>query len=179
MKTSRFNSLSLLTIALFALLIFGGYTIIKDHPSLDLEQNAEAWDEIAYPMFTSDTDMEVKAIFNLCGNKKFSKALNAIRNLDSKHLNDPRLQFTEGVCLLQLENFESAQEKFEDILHNQYPLMENQAMWYLAVTKIKLNKIDQAQKYLEILAGQPNAEFHVQALDLLKELGLNPEAELL
>ena len=179
MNSNRPKGYLLVFLAVAAILLLGGYTMIKDKAPYYFANQTVDIAEVAYPMFTSDSNDEVKTIFQLCSNSKFGKALSAIESLDLVKQSDPRLQFTAGICLMQLEKFDQAKRKFEHVVEGQFPLVTEQAMWYLALTNVKTDQIGKAQKYLKILAGQPNAEFHVHALQLLKELGFDQGTELL
>ncbi len=160
------NTKSLYLIAAAAILLFGGYTIITEQN----ENTAAELDRLAYPMFTSNADASIKEVYTLCQKEKFEQAIDLINTSTEQESYDPRLQFAKAFCLLKMEDLENAKSLFNELIQDGFPLIQDQSMWYLAVTNIKMEKMKEAEGYLQILAGQPNADFHIEAVNLLQQL---------
>ena len=167
---------SLYLVAFAAILLFGGYTFIAEQNG---HTNNRELDQLAYPMFTSSSDSEIKEVFTLCQKKRFDQAIDRIETVERQIANDPRLVFAKAFCLLKLEEFESADHLFNQVIEDGFPLIQDQTMWYLAVTNLKMKKMEEAQGYLQILAGQPNADFHLEAIDLLEQINVTPNEDLM
>ena len=170
------KSKSLYLVAFAAILLFGGYTFITEQNG---HTNTDELDRLAYPMFTSNSDSEIKEVFTLCQKKRFDQAIDRINAFSSQSAEDPRLVFAKAFCLLKLEEFEGANDLFNRVIEDGFPLIQDQTMWYLAVTNLKMKKMEEAQGYLQILAGQPNADFHLEAVNLLEQIGVAPDHDLM
>lgn len=161
-----------------ALIIFLGFTQITDSSdSTSRGGKISEMDKFAYPMFSSESDQEVKEVFSLCSKEKFDAA---IQMIDAKeHADDPRFRFAKAFCYLKMEELEKAELLFSNLLEEGFPFIQDQSIWYLAVTNLKMNNVKKAQNYLEILAGQPTSDFHMEALNLLEQLASVSIAELM
>lgn len=178
MKILKYQGLQVIMFAVFAFLILGGYTIIRDqHTNIDALFNEV--DHFDYPMFAQASDDTSREVFQLCRKKKFTQAYKLIESFHPQAEIDPRLLFAKGICLLQLDRYSQAEAIFQELLAENYPLIQDHTMWYLALINLKTSRLDEAQNYLYILAGQPNADYHMQACDLLKELGFSPQIVLM
>ena len=175
MRSFKSRSWHLLAIAILTLTVLGGYTFIQDQSaeSAGLTKAANL-EQSAYPMFTSNVNADVKSVFALCQKKKYTQALALIEGLDESTQLDPRFTFAKGLCFLNLDYFQQASQVFTQLIEEGHPFIEDQTMWYLAITNIKLEKVEEAQSFLEILAGEPTSDFHIQAVNLLKELEDKP-----
>ena len=174
MRSFKSKSWQVFAIAILTLMVLGGYTIIQDqNNTVTTIRTATDLQQVHYPMFTSTSDNSVKQVFNLCQKKKFNEALDMINVANSDIQNDPRYLFAKGVCLLNLDQLNDAQEIFSDLVDAGYPFIQDQTMWYLAVTSLKLEQLDKAQSVLEILAGEPTSDFHIEAVNLLKQIDAN------
>ncbi len=79
------------------------------------------------------------------------------------------LQLALGNAYLAAEKTQQAISVFTAIIDRNDPLFSDQANWYLALAHLKLNQLTQSKNYPQILANNPEADFHQKALQLLEK----------
>ena len=129
-------------------------------------------DQFSSDIFTSLGSPTIDKAYKFCQKRKFAKAQQLLSDAGTSIQNQPTAQFIQAICYLQKEELKKAEQLLQELKQNGYPFVQDQVNWCLAVLNLKQNKINDAQPYLEILAGQPNADHHVEACTLIKELGL-------
>ena len=81
-----------------------------------------------------------------------------------------QLILAAGIAYLEMGAYEQAIEKFNVLIDNNDKFLKDQAVWYLAMTMLKCKKVGEAKRYLEILAGDKNADKHRDATVVLENL---------
>ena len=112
---------------------------------------------------------DVKDFATAYSNQSYAEA---IRSIDKLLLEDdlPKWRMYKVVCLMQLNNLESAATELNQIIASGDIIYRDQAIWYQALIALKQNEIEQAKSKLSILSADPEADYHNEAIQLLKEL---------
>lgn len=94
----------------------------------------------------------------------------AIRSLDqARQRFDLTASFYIGMCYLELNEFEFAESQFRIVIKQQGELIQ-EAQWYLALTLLAENHIDDCKEQLQAIVDQENHYYTSRAKKLLKDL---------
>ncbi|OFY90722.1 MAG: hypothetical protein A3K10_14835 [Bacteroidetes bacterium RIFCSPLOWO2_12_FULL_31_6] len=102
-------------------------------------------------------------------NKKYSDAIDQFNIILSKHPSEVNGWFYGGLSDYNLQRYEKAEGKFNQVLTNKNTEFNEEATWYKALSLIELKQTDKAKKILkEIIAT--NGFYKAKAEDKLKGL---------
>lgn len=130
-------------------------------------------DQFSINLQNSFDNSIIEEVYRLCQKQKFGRAKHMIDIAGVDLKEKPEIRFLNAICLFNNKNLAEAETEFIALQEGGHPFMQDQINWCLAIMHLKQNKIHEAHPYLEVLAGQPNADFHIEACTLLKELGLS------
>jgi tetratricopeptide (TPR) repeat protein len=74
-----------------------------------------------------------------------------------------------GIALMELGSYEKAIENFKSIIEHNDNLFIDQAEWYMSLSYIKTNRIEDAKKILLNIVKE-NTKYKNESLSLLKDL---------
>lgn len=117
-----------------------------------------------------DIEAEIARAENFYNNANYTAAIPVLQGLLRKQPENAAIQLALGNALLNSEAPERAIAEFQNIIERNAPLYIDQAKWYLALTHLKLGNIENCKKLLQELVSDNEADFHTQAVNLLKEL---------
>ena len=75
-----------------------------------------------------------------------------------------------GISFMETNNDESAIPIFNEVLASKDFNFENDATWYLGLIQLRKGNFDEVKNILQTLADDVNADYHKEALTLLKDL---------
>lgn len=101
---------------------------------------------------------------------KYDEAIPLLEGLIDTREEDGQVKLALGVCYLETDDIEKAQNIFQNIRADGILLYKDLAVWYLALSLIKTEEIDSAKMWLQVLADDPDADKNVEAQRLLLEL---------
>jgi len=107
--------------------------------------------------------LELQQAFN---NENYATALHKLNQLIKTDSN-PEWRIYRGISLLKLDRGIEARKDFMFVSDTKNILWGDQADWYLALSYLKTSNTSQARVLLESLSGDPEADFHMQAKELL------------
>ncbi len=106
-----------------------------------------------------------------------AKAINFFNNSDYKlalvefeksSLEDaPNFKLANGICYLELDQFQNAKNEFDYLVQNNV-LYKGKALWYLALTALKEEKITDCKTYLKRIDKE--SYYYPNAMELLDSL---------
>ena len=127
-----------------------------------------------YPTtFTSrgeSSDIELLTVSQLYEEGKYNAAIPLFETLLANREDDGQLQLALGICYLETERLEQAQELFQNIRAEGLLLYKDLAVWYLSLSLMKMDELETAKMWLQVLADDPEADKNVEAQQLLLEL---------
>lgn len=110
-----------------------------------------------------DTNLnEAQKAFNDKDYKKTVLAFEKVQNLTN-----PELQYFYAIALIETNDFTKA-EILLNTIKSESSVYKEKAVWYLALSNLKQNKLDECKMYLNQLS--PDAEDYEKAQKLLKDL---------
>ncbi len=152
------------SIAAAAILIFGLWTLFLKH-----EQTPQAYAQkyINEKLIFIDTDMSASQdtlsnAVELYNQKKYQAALD---ELELSGLNNPLVLEYVGLCNLQLGNYKLASDTFKVLAENQ-EIIQNKGLFYQAISLIKMNKVQEAKRIIDLIEKTPNAFGKKETLEL-------------
>ena len=173
LKVSVF--LSAVMALLLAMILFAGHTNLKDENLKEkVLKRSLSLDHFSSDVFSSAGSSSILNAYEFCQKNKFDKALQLLEEADASIQNHPTAKFIQAICYNRQKQLNTAESLLLQLSESGHPFLQDQVNWCLAVLYLQSNKVDEAQPYLEILAGQPNADFHIEACKLMVELGLKP-----
>lgn len=95
--------------------------------------------------------------------KKYDEALPLFKDILKGEPDNAELQIVIGICQLELEHYEQANQSFSAI---QNPLFKDQAYWYLAMNFLKQSDMENAKTILETI--QPGEFNYAKAQEILE-----------
>lgn len=117
-----------------------------------------------------DTEQELVQLEKLYNNKDYEAALPLFESLLQENEESIQLQLGAGVTKLSLGNPKEALAYFNRIIRSNDLLFKDQAIWYAALAHLKMDDQEAAKKQLELLANDPDADHHQDAVTLLEKL---------
>ncbi len=180
MKNFKVSISLIAVVALVVMIVFASHTQSGEKRLTDeiVDQPFDI-DHFSSSFFTSTGDPIVDKAYQYCQKKKFKKAQELLNTSGEMVLRLPPARFLQAICFAQNNEVNKAESLFKELKALGYPFIEDQTTWCLAVMHLKQNQVARAQQYLEILAGEPTAEFHIEACTIMKELGLTTEVIVL
>lgn len=174
-KTSRSSWMGIAA-SIAILISLSIFYFFRNHQNLSSEELFNKY-YLAYPAFAlvrGDIDRDIqetpwqKALKQYeAGNyqRAFIAFETAEQSLENKYL----AKLYEGICLMELREYGDAAIRFKQILFSGNHLLFNQACWYLALCRIKQQRIEDAIVLLKKIDTDGNV-FHLKARRLLDEL---------
>lgn len=156
--------------ATIALLIFAG---IKFGSFSATSESLFADNFRAYELNLSgrdEADQMMVQVEELYEAKKYQEALPLFETLIKENENSSMLYLGSGITKLSLDQTEAALADFDRILQSDDLLFKDHAIWYTALTYLKMDDQVQAKAFLQQLADRSSADHHREAIDLLKKL---------
>lgn len=99
----------------------------------------------------------------------FRKAYTAFQMAEFSMKNKNLAKLYEGICLMELHEYGDAAVQFRQILSSGNKLLYNQACWYLALCRLKQQRISEAVTLLKQIDPDGNT-FYLRAKQLLDTL---------
>lgn len=152
------------SIAAAAILIIGLWTLFFNNTQTPQEY---AQNYINEKLITLDTDMSASQdslsnAIELYNQKKYSEALSQLKNIQS-----PLALEYQGLCYLQLKQYDFALESFKKLSAND-DILQNKGDFYQALVLIEMGKQADANVILRTIETKPNAFGKTEALELSK-----------
>lgn len=114
------------------------------------------------------SELKLLAANELYQRGSYKEAISLFEEIDKP---DGRVSLALGICHLELDQFETAQSLFTDLINSpDQDIYQNLAQWYLALSYLKQEQPGNAEKWLEILANNVSADKHEEAKQILQEL---------
>jgi hypothetical protein len=131
----------------------------------------------AYPAFAvvrgaaddQDAENPWQAALKQYESGNFQRAYTAFQMAELSLKNRDLARLYEGICLMELHEYGDAAHRFQQILASGNVLLYNQACWYLALCRIKQQRIVDACSLLKKIDSDGNM-FYLKAQRLLNEL---------
>ena len=160
---SLMNYRKLMVAASIALLI--GFFIFKDGgtPTYNDFSNHQTL-ELVVRSDQNEAFSKAEKAFN---SKNYEEALTQLTILSSTHPNDIEIELYKAICLLELNNFTTADTIFDNISKGDSSFTTT-ALWYKALSLLKQEKLDECKQILESIPE--SAEEYEQAQQLLNKL---------
>ncbi|OWW26948.1 hypothetical protein B4Q04_04535 [Zobellia sp. OII3] len=130
--------------------------------------NFVAYENVVHPIERSAEleDLQTRA-FTAYENEDYAEALSLFKTLQEKN-NDGYIQFYEAITLMQLQKHKEAVPLLENYIEADGEL-KDRAIWYLALSDLKLGRIDESKIQLQKLVSK-NGFKAAAAKRLLEEL---------
>lgn len=93
----------------------------------------------------SDTREHKKQAIEAYNNKAYQKAIPLLASLK----NDPEMGLLTGIAYYETNQFENALQQFMSLLNKENILFQNEALWYAALSNLKLNQPVNAKAILQ------------------------------
>jgi len=159
--------------ASFALLIaIGSWLFVFNTSDLDTEQlyasNFEPYTNVIQPIERGNQLEDLKSrAFTAYENEEYPKALELFKELYEKH-NDSYIDFYSAIVLMQLDRHEESIPLLKNYIENNGQL-KDRALWYMSLSYLKLNQIDNCKNALEklIQAGSFKTDAATKLLEYL------------
>ncbi len=125
---------------------------------LKMNQAERTIDDIAYQSLQSNYN---------AGN--YDAAIVQLNNY-LKDSDDPQLRIFRGICLLKRNKISEARVDLKQVSNSENLFWKDHADWYLALSYLKTEQIDEARQLLNRLSIDKNADHHMRAKEILSEL---------
>ena len=109
---------------------------------------------------------ELKAAQEAFNNKKYEEAVTLFEKILVEYKR-PEIEFYYGISLLEIDKTNEAEIIFKS-LKNGKSVYNQKAIWYLALSKLKLNDFEACKSYLNEISKE--SEDFEKAQELLKDL---------
>lgn len=103
-------------------------------------------------------------------NGQYEEAVPIFESLISQNEQDIHLKLGAGIAELALDRPKAALAYFEAIIQSGDFLFEDHAVWYSALAYLKMEKQEEAQRFLQKLSTDTEADHHQEAIELLEQL---------
>lgn len=101
----------------------------------------------------------------------FEKAQPLFEQIQKTNPANANVALAVGICYLETQNIPLAQSAFLQIINSpEQDIYHNLAQWYLALTFLKENRMEEAKKWLQPLVDNPSADKHSEAQSLLNAI---------
>ena len=133
------------------LLLIPAYFLLKPASTRSLyQQHFEAprstYFQVSRSVATERTDID--AAFQAYATEDYQRAATLIGDLITQHPDKPDLKFYQAISLLASDQVEDAIDLFKDCLDISYQDTDQKAAWYLALSYLKLDDIEQSRFWL-------------------------------
>ncbi|GGX15720.1 tetratricopeptide repeat protein [Aquimarina muelleri] len=156
-----------------ALLVLGLFVFVqlnKDIDAKSLYAEHKNWNDLpSLSLRDGVTSLSEGEI--LFRKKQYSTALTVFKSYVSQNAtqSNPQVLLYIGVTQLELNQNEAAIKSFEKLLGSD-TLDASKAYWYLSLTYLKINKVEEAKTQLQILSKNPQNYKYKEAKELLNRL---------
>lgn len=148
-------------VAASVVLAFGTWFMMQGTPEYgDYNQH-----ENAYFMERSVGDATLNEAQKAFNDKDYKKTVSAFEKV--QNLTNPELQYFYAIALIETNDYTKAEILLNNIKSGS-SVYKEKATWYLALSNLKQNKLDECKMYLNQLS--PDAEDYQKAQKLLKDL---------
>lgn len=104
-------------------------------------------------------------------NEDFTQAIQQFEAYQSKNIkHDRNYHLYLGIAYLATERLDDAQATFEKALNHVSSVKKGDAEWYLVLTLIRKNALDQAKQRLQTLVARVEHPRHKQAVQLQRQI---------
>lgn len=104
-------------------------------------------------------------------NEDFKQAVRQFEAYQSKNIkHDRNYHLYLGIAYLATEQLDDAQATFEKALNHLSSIKKGDAEWYLVLTLIRKNALDQAKQHLQTLVARVKHPRHQQAVQLQRQI---------
>ncbi|WP_155600622.1 hypothetical protein [Zobellia amurskyensis] len=162
----------LVAASLVLLVGISSWLIFFNRPDIDSQQlyasNFAPYENVVHPIERGEQleDLKTRA-FIAYENESYQQAIELFKTLNDKN-NDKYIIFYEAISLMQLNKHREATPLLESYIEDNGEL-KDRAIWYLALTYLKLNKIEECKEQLNLLAHREGFKTKA-AKNLLAEL---------
>lgn len=112
---------------------------------------------------------ELKNAIRLFKQNSFEAAQSQFETIYEK-TNNTKWLLVEGICLMEIGQYKDAVKKMEGIVAKSQDLYHEQALWYSALCRLKLEEIANCKKLLQQLIAIPESYKLSEAKSLIKDL---------
>jgi len=155
--------------AAIALLVIGYLLFLS--PPAPQKLFAEYYEAYPLPFASREVGEEgIARLGALYRQKDYKAALPLIQALLESTPADSRLLLARGIAQLNLGELEESIKSFNLLINSQDPLYMDQAQWYMALVRLKLNDVESAKEILRKIAKDQEAFYQEKASELLKDL---------
>lgn len=148
-------------VAASVVLAFGTWFMMQGNPEYgDYNQH-----ENAYFMERSVGDATLNEAQKAFNDKDYKKTVLAFEKV--QNLTNPELQYFYAIALIETNDYKKAEILLNNIKSGR-SVYKEKATWYLALSNLKQNKLDECKTYLNQIPA--DAEDYVKAQKLLKDL---------
>jgi len=160
-----------LIVGIFGVVRFTAFTSEKNYENIFYKYYQ------AYPIIYQSRNVHLDNEENLVNlavqayeNKEFYKAITLFSNIETS-IPDCTLMaaFYKGVSCIEVSDYKNAIQSFNKVITAPYNTYTASAHWYMALTWIKLNNVDEGVKHLNWLVKN-DRHFNVKAGEIIKAL---------
>lgn len=102
--------------------------------------------------------------------RDFKNAIELLQKIKNERKGGARILLGLGNAYLSTDNYPKAIENFSEVVASNDELYIDQARWYLALTYLKKNDLENCKKILKELTKDKKADFYQEATELLTKL---------
>lgn len=137
-------------------LSFGGYFVLENQSKSNLELYAEnftPYENVVAPIVRNNRNLDKKSqAFAYYELGEYEKAIEQFNELTSTKDTDlATINFYKANAYLSIKNYKNAKDILLKIIENSNQEWGNESLWYLGLTYLKLEDIDNAKQYLQKL----------------------------
>lgn len=101
---------------------------------------------------------------------KYAAAIPLFEQARASQPTNGMLKMALGLCYLNTGNLPPSRAAFAELIEQKDPYFEDLAHWYTALGYLRGGQPSEALPHLQVLASEPGADQHPQAVELLREL---------
>ncbi len=172
-SSTKIKKIVLYAGSIAALLVLGLFVFVqlnKDIDTKSLYAEHKNWNDLpSLSLRNGVTSLsEGEMLFR---KKQYDTALTVFKSYVSKNAtqSNPQVLLYIGVTQLELDQNEAAIKSFKKLMDSK-TLDASKAYWYLSLAYLKINKVEEAKKQLQILSRNSQNYKYKEAKELLKKL---------
>ncbi|MFA8300157.1 MAG: tol-pal system YbgF family protein [Hyphomicrobiales bacterium] len=169
-KVVDFFKKNLLKVAAAIAILFtvaGGYILHSSSSSKGIYNNYFNYEIPSFQTRSLGSTKEANLDYGIyfLENKEFDKAISILEKIDNNSL----ATLYTGIAYMEKENFSDAMTKFQKIIDHKESIVIDQALWYKALSLLKVKKENDAINCFKQIEKQ-NSSFSFQAKKILERL---------
>lgn len=173
-KKRKTNKTLFILLLLFLIGAITWWGLQKNDTSIPVQDSSELFAQYYKPIdfsnsLRSDKENPLSEIKQLYDQKKYNKVIEAADEiLNNQELQASNLLMLKAISYIELNKTKNAIRSLEKIINNNDFNYIDQANWYLGMIYLKNADEEKGLTYLEQLAKNPNADHHLEALQIIK-----------